>query len=60
MKYAVDIVSDGMTYILSRFKFHKDLFRHSNAIRGATLYRDTDTTVISYAYFYFVKTRKVG
>jgi hypothetical protein len=41
-----------------RTKFHKDWFRHSKVVRG--VYWHTDSKVISQAYFYFFKIRKVA
>jgi hypothetical protein len=57
MKYAVKMGS-GVNDIHT--KFHKDLFTHSK-VYGRRGYTDTDSTVISYVYFYFFfKIRKVG
>jgi hypothetical protein len=50
MKYAVE-----MGCHQTHTKFHKYWFRHSKADRGFT-----DSMMISYAYFYFFKRRKVG
>jgi hypothetical protein len=52
--YAIEIGSDSI-------KFHRDWFRHSEVVRGGYTYRHTDTVskVISYAYYYFFKIRKV-
>jgi hypothetical protein len=39
-------------------KFHKNWFRHSKVDGGGGIHRDTDSMVISEAYFYFFKIRK--
>jgi hypothetical protein len=53
MKYAVGMGSDAMTYLAY---FMKICLGIQKLIEG-----DTQTTlVISYAYFYFLKIRKVG
>jgi hypothetical protein len=56
MKYATEMGSNAMIYIPSFIKIGSAIQK----LKVGEVHRHTDRKVISYAYLYFFKIRKVG